>query len=63
MGLKYTNSFWNPRYYDHLRPTLTKQILYISGQQLVDEVRPMQLHFEIALASLMMTFLQYLFII
>ncbi len=39
MGLKAVNGFWNPRYYDHLRPTLTKQILYISEAQVRDEVR------------------------
>ena len=37
MGLKYTNAFWNPRYYDHLRPTLTKQLLYVRGAQLLEE--------------------------
>lgn len=39
MGLKATNSFWNPLYYDPLRPTITKQILYISDNQVLDEVR------------------------
>jgi len=38
MGLKYTNAFWNPRYYDHLRPTLTKQLLFVDNKQLQDEV-------------------------
>ena len=39
MGLKAVNGFWNPRYYDHLRPTLTKQIIFISEAQVRDEVR------------------------
>lgn len=39
MGLKATNAFWNPRYYDPLRNTLTKQILYTSDLDLLDEVR------------------------
>jgi hypothetical protein len=39
MGLKATNSFWNPRYYDPLRPTLTKQILFVSDAQVRDEIR------------------------
>ena len=39
MGLKATNAFWNPRYYDPLHRTITKQLLYISSDQLLDEVR------------------------
>ncbi len=39
MGLKATNSFWNPRYYDPLRPTITKQLLFTDSNQLLDEVR------------------------
>ena len=39
MGLKATNAFWNPRYYDPLRPTLTKQILFESTSQVRDEIR------------------------
>lgn len=39
MGLKAANAFWNPRYYDPLTPTITKQLLYISDEQLLDEVR------------------------
>ena len=39
MGLKATNAFWNPRYYDPLRPTLTKQIIYLSEEQLLEEMR------------------------
>lgn len=39
MGLKAVNSFWNPLYYDPLRPTLTKQILYTSDEQVRDEIR------------------------
>lgn len=33
LSLKATNAFWNPLYYDPLRPTLTKQIVFISEQQ------------------------------
>lgn len=39
MGLKATNAFWNPRYYDPLTPTITKQLIYINTKQLLDEVR------------------------
>jgi hypothetical protein len=39
MGLKATNAFWNPKYYDPLRRTITKAILYLSESQLLDEVR------------------------
>lgn len=39
MGLKATSAFWNPRYYDQLRPTITKQLLYLSEKQLFDEVK------------------------
>lgn len=39
MGLKAANSFWNPRYYNALRPTLTKQLLYVDDFRLLDEVR------------------------
>ena len=39
MGLKATNSFWNPKYYDPLRPTLTKQILFVSDNQVLEEIR------------------------
>lgn len=39
MGLKAANAFWNPRYYDPLRRTITKQLLYIDSQSLLDEVR------------------------
>lgn len=38
MGLKYAHAFWNPRYYDHLRPTLTKPLLFVDDHQLLDEV-------------------------
>jgi hypothetical protein len=41
MGLKASNSFWNPRYYDSLRKTITKQILFKNDGQLLDEVRSM----------------------
>lgn len=33
LGLKATNSFWHPKYYDPLRPTITKQILFINDNQ------------------------------
>lgn len=39
MGLKATNAFWNPKYYDNLRPTLTKQLIYINDEQLLQEVQ------------------------
>lgn len=39
MGLKAANAFWNPRYYDQLAPTLTKQLLYVNELQVLDEVR------------------------
>jgi hypothetical protein len=39
MGLKAANAFWNPRYYDPLRRTITKQLLYINDLQLLDDVR------------------------
>jgi len=39
MGLKAANAFWNPKYYDPIRPTITKQIMYVSELQLLDEVR------------------------
>ncbi len=41
MGLKAANSFWNPKYYDALRKTITKQILFKNEGQLLDEVRSM----------------------
>lgn len=37
--MKAANAFWNPRYYDPLTPTITKQLLYLSDDQLLDEVR------------------------
>ena len=39
MGLKATNAFWNPRYFDPLTPTITKQLIYVNTKQLLDEVR------------------------
>jgi len=39
MGLKASNAFWNPKYYAALRPTITKQLLYVDDKQLLDEVR------------------------
>ena len=41
MGLKATNAYWNPRYYDPLRPTITKKIIFFSEAQLLDELRSM----------------------
>ena len=39
MGLKATNAFWHPRYFDPLTRTITKQLIYINTKQLLDEVR------------------------
>lgn len=39
LGMKATNSFWNPLYYDPLRPTITKQIIYVNDAQVLEEVR------------------------
>ena len=39
MGLKASTAFWNPRYYDPLRKTITKQLLFTSELELLDEVR------------------------
>mmetsp|Transcript_15449 Transcript_15449/g.31226 ORF Transcript_15449/g.31226 Transcript_15449/m.31226 type:complete len:361 (+) Transcript_15449:2-1084(+) len=39
MGLKAANAFWNPKYYDPLRRTITKQLIYINDEQLLDELR------------------------
>lgn len=39
MGLKASNAFWNPKYYNPSRRTITKQILYVNELQLLDEVR------------------------
>ena len=39
MGLKAASAFWNPRHYDPLTPTLTKQLLYVNEGQILDEVR------------------------
>eukprot|EP01038_Epipyxis_sp_PR26KG_P005872 gene5872-8097_t len=39
MGLKASNAFWNPSYYDPERPTLTKKLIYYSEQQLRNEIR------------------------
>jgi hypothetical protein len=39
MALKAANAFWNPYYYDPTRRTLTKQLLYVSEEQLRDEIR------------------------
>jgi hypothetical protein len=39
LGLKAANAFWNPKYYDSLRPTLVKPLIYFNQQQLIDEIR------------------------
>ena len=39
LGLKATNSFWNPRYYDPDTLTITKQIIFISEMQILEEIR------------------------
>lgn len=39
LGLKAANAFWHPRYYDPLRATLTKQIVFISERQVLTELR------------------------
>ena len=39
MGLKATNAFWNPRYYDPLHRTITKQLVYTTSAALLEEVR------------------------
>jgi hypothetical protein len=39
LGLKATNAFWNPKYYDPRTPTITKQIIFINELQVLDEIR------------------------
>lgn len=39
MGLKASSAFWNPRYYDSHRRTITKQLLFADEDQLREEVR------------------------
>jgi hypothetical protein len=39
MGLKASNAFWHPKYYDPLARTITKQILYENDEKLLEEVR------------------------
>ena len=39
LGLKATNAFWNPKYYDPRSLTITKQIIFIDEKQLLDEIR------------------------
>lgn len=39
LGLKAANAFWNPYYYTATRRTLTKPLVYITAQQLRNEVR------------------------
>ena len=38
-GLKASNAFWNPKYYDTRRRTLTKKILFTSPRHVLNEVR------------------------
>ena len=39
MGLKASNAFWNPFYYDYNRRTVTKKLLYVTEKELLQEVR------------------------
>jgi hypothetical protein len=39
LSFQAANAFWNPRYYDPLKRTITKQLIYINDDQLLDEVR------------------------
>lgn len=39
MGLKASNAYWNPFYYQANRRTITKPILYVNDRQLLEEVR------------------------
>ena len=39
LGLKASNAFWNPRYYDPSTLTITKQIIFIDEKQLLEEMR------------------------
>ena len=39
MGLKAANAFWNPRYYNPQRRTLTKKILFTTPRTVLQEVR------------------------
>jgi hypothetical protein len=41
MGLKAASVFWNPKYYDANRRTITKQLLFVDANQLLDEIRSM----------------------
>ena len=38
-GLKTTNSYWNPLYYDKNTFTITKQILFITEEQVIEEIK------------------------
>jgi len=38
-GLQAANAFWNPKYYDPNRRTITKPLVYLTGQQMRWEVR------------------------
>lgn len=39
LGLKASNAFWNPRYYDPRRRTLTKPLMVLSRRQLLHELQ------------------------
>jgi hypothetical protein len=39
MGLKAANAFWNPKYYDPQRRTLTKKIIFTTPRTVLQEVR------------------------
>lgn len=39
MGLKAANAFWNPKYYDPLRRTITKKIIFTTPRTVLQEVR------------------------
>jgi hypothetical protein len=38
-ALKAANAYWNPRYYDPMRPTISKMIQYRQQEQVQDEMR------------------------
>ena len=44
LGLKASNAFWNPRYYDPSTLTITKQIIFIDEKQLLEEMRSLMLN-------------------
>eukprot|EP00981_Chlorochromonas_danica_P013934 scaffold7111_cov187-Ochromonas_danica.AAC.6 len=48
MGLKAVNAFWNPFYYDPTRRTITKPLIFLTEEELRDEVRSL---FYLAIAT------------